>query len=470
MFISDDGDQVSVRGIWSDEANQEAEEIMNSKMSALNITGTNAKVVAKEVFNSLYELTKDGPNPKTVNPADVERYLALRPQNITRSLLVEMFADTVDISDGNKAGKRKSKHQTWDKMTVPANYFYQGHPAINTTIGRFIANKYILESSGLIALAKYRDYVWNKGYLGKLDDEVATYYREDMCDRKAFNSYIDHRDNIGYWLNGMLAHTISQRMLAPLPEVEKKKAELCKKYEKELAAGNIDVMTQISDELVAYAKEILKDDPGMDLYLSGDLDFGNNYKNNSILKGAVANKITGEFDFISSSFMDGIEVKDIPAHANSILASQFPASIATADAGYLGKKLLALLQMMEIDEPGTDCGTKQLMPLKITKTNKNNVTDIWIDDGHGKLIELTRDNVDSYVGKTVMMRTPMSCISEKICSKCAGKLFYNLGARHAGLFATQISHADLNLALKAKHNSLINLFTLDPNSLIEDLA
>lgn len=464
-----DGDQVSGRGIWSDEANIEAEEIMNKKMSALNITGTNAKVVAKEVFNALYELTKIGDGGKAIPPELTKVYLDMKPADITRSKLADMFADMVDNSSGkNPVGKRRSKHLTWDKIDIPANYFYQGQPAMTSTIGRFIANKFILEGAGIISATKFKDLILNKGSIGDLDDEIADLYKADTIDRKAFNTYIDRRDCLGYWLNGMLAHTISEKMLKPLREVEKRKAELIKKYQAELDAGNIDVMTQISDELVAYAKELLKGDPGMDLYDSGDLDFGNNYKNNSILKGAVVNKITNEFDFIGSSFMDGIEIKDIPAHANSILASQYPASIATADAGYLGKKLLALLQMMEVDEPGTDCHTKNLIPLKVTKSNKNNVIYSLIDND-GQLTMITKDNVSDYVGKTVMMRSPMSCLNPKICSKCAGQLFYMLGAEHAGLFATQISHADLNLALKAKHNSLINLYTLNPDELIEDV-
>lgn len=465
-----DGDQVSVRGIWSDEANLEAEQIMNSKMSALNIDGSNSKSVSKEVCNSLYELTKLGPNPVTLKEYDQKRYLELGPNEITRSLLVRMFADTVDNSSGkNQSGKRKAYHNTWDRMTVPANYFYQGQPKIETTVGRFIANKFMLQGSGCIGMIKFVDGILHKGGIEGIDSSVGDLLLQGHIERSQFNSYIDHRDTLGYWLNGFLAHTISEKMLRPLDSVEKKKAELCKKYEKELASGNIDVMTQVSDELVAYAKEMLKDDPGMDLYLSGDLDFGNNYKNNAIVKGAVANKITGEFDFIDTSFMGGIDVKDIPAHANSILSSQYPASIATADAGYLGKKLLALLQMMEIDEPDTDCGTKQMIPLKITPGNKKMVLYTWIDNGSGQLIMLTKENVDSYIGKTVMMRSPMTCTSTKICSKCAGQLFYMLGAKYAGLFSTQISHADLNLALKAKHNSLINLFTIDPNSLVEDI-
>lgn len=464
-----DGDQVSVRGIWSDEANLEAERIMNIKMTALNINGTNSKAVAKEVFNSFYELTKNGESPKKVSPADHDKYLNMTANDITRTFLADTFADMVNNSEGNNSGKRKSRYNTWDTMTIPAGYFYEDQPRIETTVGRFIMNKFVLQASGTIGSIKYINDVMNSNKIGDMDNMIGQLYMEDFIDRKNFNSYLDHRDTLGYWLNGMLAHSISEKMLKPIDLVEKKKAELCKKYEKELSEGNIDVMTQISDELVAYAKEVLKGDPGMDLYDSGDLDFGNNYKNNAILKGAVMNKITGEFDFISSSFMGGIEIKDIPAHANSILAAQYPASIATQNAGYMGKKLLALLQMVEVDEDGSDCGTKNLIPIKVTGWNKNDLVYRYIDSGDGQLTMLTRENINSYVGKTVMMRSPMSCITQKICSKCAGKLFYLLNAKHAGLFATQISHSALNLGLKAKHNSLVSLYTLNPDEIIEDI-
>lgn len=464
-----DGDQVSVRGIWSDEANEEAEQIMQTKMSALDITGMNSKVVAKEVFNALYELTKDGSDPKQVPAADVEKYLAMKPDDITLITLTDMFADTVNTSEKNVSGKRKARHQTWDKMTVPAGYFYTGQPAIQTTIGRFILNKFILESIGAIRHCTFMNDVLNGNAIRGLDNFIANIYMRDLITRDQFNRYLDRRDALGYWLSGMLSHTISERMLKPLPEVEKRRAELCEKYKDELAAGNIDIMTKISDELVAYARTLLKDDPGMDLYLSGDLDFNNNYKNNAIIKGAVKNKLTDQFDFVATSLMGGIDVKDIPAHANGILAAQYPASISTEESGYTGKKILALLQMMDLDEHGSDCGTKNLIPITITPRNKDQVVYTYIDNGAGQLILLTPDNIGKYVGKQVMMRTPMTCINDKICSKCAGELFYMLGVEHAGLFATQISHALLNLGLKAKHDSNVNLFTFDPNSLIVDI-
>lgn len=443
---------------------------MNRKMSALNITGNNSKGVAKEVFNSLYELTKDAPpssTTKSVSDYDTRIYLGMQPDEITRSFLAKTFADVAN-TETKRTGTHKAHYNTWDKFTIPAKYFYDKQPKIETTVGRFIANKFILQGSNTIGVVEYLNYTLNKKAIGNLDTLIGQLYMEDTIDRNAFNEYLDHRDTIGYWLNGMLAHTISERMAKPLPEIEKKKAELCKKYEKELEAGDLDVMTKISDELVAYAKDILKNDPGMDLYTSGDLDFGNNYKNNSIIKGAVMNEINDSYDFISTSFMNGIDIKDIPAHANSILASQYPASIATADAGYMGKKLLALLQMMEVDEEGTDCHTKNLIPITINNHNKNDLLYTWIKNGNDEVM-LDRNNISSYVGKTVKMRTPMSCINDKICSKCAGKLFYMLDAKQAGLFSVQISHAALNLGLKAKHNSVVEIFSLDPSTLIEDI-
>lgn len=465
-----DGDVLSVRGLWSDEANLEAEEIMNKKMSALDISGKNSKVVSKEVVNSLYELTKNASGGKKLTAEETRYFLSFKPSGVTRSRLADWFADFVDNSAGkNNVGKHGSKYHTWDKITIPKDYFYQGQLEIETTLGRFIFNKFVLEQSGTIVSTGFVEDVLNKKGMGNLDDKIGHLYMKDTINRSQFNKYTDARDCIGYWLNGMLAHSISERMLKPLPEVEKKKAELFKKYEKEINSGNIDVMTQISNELIAYAKQVLKDDPGMDLYDSGDLDFGNNYRNNAILRGAVMNKLTNEFDFVGTSLMDGIEIKDVPTHANSILASQFPASIATADAGYLGKKLLAMLQMTSLDVDGSDCGTKNLIPITITKFNSDKMLYTYIDNGGGQLTLLDENNIKNYVGKKVKMRSPMSCKNDKICSKCAGKLFYYLGIEHAGLFGIQISHADLNLALKAKHNSVVDIFTMDPDVVIEDI-
>lgn len=424
-------------------------------------------MVAKEAVNSCFELTKIIPGGVNVPNNLLNDYLNYQPDEFTLQRITRMFANT-GVKEKGKVVSRKALHSTFDLMTVPANYFYEEQGAIKTTIGRFLFNKYVLQGAGIITATKYINDTLNKKGLGKVDELIGVLYLENEINRKQFNAYIDRRDNLAYWVNGMLAHTISPKFAKPLQEVEKRKKELYKKYEKELNSGNIDVMTQVTDELTAYAKELLKDDPGMDLYTSGDLNFDANYKNNSIARGAVVNNITGEYDFIGSSFMDGIEIKDIPAHANSILSAQYPASIALRSAGYMGKKLLALLQMMSIDYDTDDCGTKQLLPISINSKNKDYMLYTYIKEGDG-LILLDRSNINTYVGKTVLMRTPMTCLNDRLCHKCAGELFKKLDVENAGLFSVQISAVSLNAYLKQKHNNNIEIYKFNPDTLVEEL-
>ena len=463
-----DGDQVSIRGLWSDEANREADEIMNKKMTALNITGSNSRDVAKEICTSYYQLTKIGSNPKMISIQDSSKYLEMSPDDFTLSFITDMFADTTDISSSVNVKRKLAKHQTWDTMVIPANYFYPGHSSLKTTVGRFLVNKYIFQGANIIEQTKYQELIIEKKNLGFLDDLIGRLYLNDNINREQFNLYLDRRDNLGFWLNGMLTKTISPKMIKPMKEVELKKAELLLKHGKEIEAGNISVMNQVEKELLSYARELLKDDPGMDLYLSGELDFENNYKNNAILKGPVLNRITREYDFIPTSLMNGLEVKDLPAHANTIVSGSYPSAIMTAQAGYLGKKLLALLQMAEADEPGTDCGTLNLIPITVTKTNVNELVYSYFKDGVGLKL-LSPENANQYIGQKLLFRSPMSCTTTKICSKCVGELPYKLEARQLGLFAVALSHSDLNLALKSKHNTSLNVTYLNPSSIIEDL-
>lgn len=55
-----DGDTVKTIGIWSDEANEEAERLMTSKVYCIKTEGTSAFVIDLECTNGLYALTKMG--------------------------------------------------------------------------------------------------------------------------------------------------------------------------------------------------------------------------------------------------------------------------------------------------------------------------------------------------------------------------------------------------------------------------
>jgi len=52
-------DTVSLRSVYSNEANAEAEKIINSTSYFLNVSGSNTRVLRNEAVQTLYTLTKD---------------------------------------------------------------------------------------------------------------------------------------------------------------------------------------------------------------------------------------------------------------------------------------------------------------------------------------------------------------------------------------------------------------------------
>ena len=65
-----DGDQISVKGVYSVEANDELDKFMNSKSSVIGFGAEAAKVNTNESIQSLYSLTKILPQDqeKITNP------------------------------------------------------------------------------------------------------------------------------------------------------------------------------------------------------------------------------------------------------------------------------------------------------------------------------------------------------------------------------------------------------------------
>lgn len=91
----------------------------------------------------------------------------------------------------------------------------------------------------------------------------------------------------------------------------------------------------------------------------------------------------------------------------------------------------------------------------------------YILDG-GKLVMLNKNNISKYIGKQVMMRSPMFCKSEKICNKCAGDLFYKLGIKNAGLLTSTFSGSLMNLNMKSFHDASIRYLNIDMEKFIKE--
>ena len=373
---------------------------------------------------------------------------------LTKDLFEEMFAAYYD-----KESKqfKEANNETTDEITLtPKEYQYVKEGKIETTIGTLAFNRFILEGSNCIQHIGYQNNPIDKKGLRNLDRMINVLRIQDKITAIELASYIDRRDQFGFWFNAFNSAALSASLVRPMANVNKKKDMLFEQYKKELnsddSAEQIIAINKIEKELMTDVRKNLESDYGYDLYRSGDGNLDNNYKTINVMRGAVMNEITGKYDTVKASLMDGIKKDDIPAFSNSIVAGAYPSAIGTAEAGYMSKIIIAILQGIHLNpDKKSDCGTKSTIPFTITESNTSYVLFRNISEG-GKVVMLTHDNVKKYIGKTVRMYSPQCCINKDICAKCGGHTFLELGVENAGIMSTEMTDTLLNLKLKSKHD------------------
>lgn len=404
------------------------------------------------------------PYPARKITEDEKKYLlSLKPEDLTFSCLVGLFGDTTD-SDNAFKGVKKSRFNTWDEMILMPNEYFVKEKTV-TTVGRFIFNKYLIERFGFQDVLGYENKPVTQDEHDALESRMTKAIIEDKISLDSFYEYIDYRDTLGMQLNSVITTSFSPKTVSLPPDIRKKRDELFAKNKEALDKGDIIVSQKIEKELVADAKKALGDDPGMDLYNSGARGNFGNYKNMMLYKGATMNNITGEYEIIRSSFMDGISKQDVPAFGTSIVSGAYPKAVGTAVSGYLTKQLLAAMQAEVLDEQGSDCGTKKTISYIMTPKDVRDFEYRYIVV-NGKYVCLTPDVIGNYVGKVIQLRTPMYCIGKRICNICAGDLNYRLNNKYIGLGCPIISGKLLKMGMKKFHTSNIKTSQINPDDIL----
>ena len=116
------------------------------------------------------------------------------------------------------------------------------------------------------------------------------------------------------------------------------------------------------------------------------------------------------------------------------------------------------MQHLTLLEPGSDCGTKRYIEVELTPSNYEEYMYSYVIEG-GKLIELTSDVIDKYIGKKIKIRYASMCEAKggKFCNKCAGNLWYRLGIKNVGLIVTQVPSKEKLIAMKSFHDSQVKM-------------
>lgn len=388
---------------------------------------------------------------------DIDFLLSLKREDITSSLIMDMFGEF----------NGSARFQPYDIVTIPKGEYGKGvRPNKNeftTTVGKLIFNKIFIEARpGILKQIGWWDDTVNKKSYGKLFDKLGYLRLEDDITLDDYVYFCNTTQFVMPFVS-ILSTGFTDDLLTVSKKINARKEKLLKENKAAIEAGDIKVADAIQKELLDYSKELLKDDPGMDMYDCGaGGDFGNHFKNIFVMKGAVKDPNPAKgYSIITSNLIDGVAADEYKNLANSLAEGPYNRSKKTEVGGAYEKQFIAAYQHICVGEPGSDCGTNRHITIHVTDKNIDSIMYCYIIEGD-KLVEITSKNKDKYIGKTVKLRFSSLCKNREICNKCAGNLWYRLGLKNVGVITPQIPSTLKNLAMKSFHDSQVNLKEMDP--------
>lgn len=400
--------------------------------------------------------------PKKLASSDVNYIINLKEKDITYDLLKEFFAFKPDK----------------DARFLPNDYFIlekgrlYNKESERTTVGKYLFNLFVL-SPNLIKLLGYQNYEMSGGGIKTLNNKISNLLLKDNISTKDVHQFIDKMQWLGFRISRFMNASLTYKLLIPPESVEKKKEELLAKYKKAIDNKDIAGIGNLEKELIEFAKKECVDIPDMQIYNSGGRgSFKNNYKNTSLMRGAIKNYANPEDITVStSSLVEGINPDELPAYADLITSATASRALSTRKGGYESKKITTALQNLKLDVSGSDCGTTLTIPVIIKPSNKKLYLYRYIVQGDGTLLLLDESNIDKYVNKLVNMRSPMKCKGKHFCSKCAGELYYMLGdTENVGLIIQRMASRLLNLSLKSFHDMTISTTNISISDYISEIS
>lgn len=395
--------------------------------------------------------------PRKVTEVNRKFLFSITSAEITLELLVKLFAYTV---------KTEPIFQPNDFFTLPKGTLYNTDD-LETTAGRYIFNKFVITEK-LGGLLGYQNDALNGNGLGSLDTTMSNLLLSDDITVEDFTQYIDKMQWLGFATSKFINASLTTDLMTPTQNIRDLKAKLLDDNREKIEAKDISTISSIENQLLSAAKNELSQLPDMEIYNSGSRgSFDNNYKQTAIARGVIRSVSNPDEIYVSmDSLSDGINPDEIYKYADLLTSASYSRALGTRTGGYEAKKISSAFQNIVFDEKGSDCRTKLSIPLKITKANTELLTNRYIMvSGKPKLI--TPENIDSYIGKVVQLRSPMICNGEKMCNICAGELYYQMGIENVGLVSNIVGSSMTTLELKRFHNSTIKLNEINIDDYID---
>ena len=180
---------------------------------------------------------------------------------------------------------------------------------------------------------------------------------------------------------------------------------------------------------------------------------------NIVMKPVIGSAASGLRDIIEYAIESLTAKKSSVYHGTAIQDSQ-----------YMGRKL-ELLVMPIRHIYNRDCGSKLLVPYFVDEKNYDKVIgkNIVFD---GKLINITKHNVEQFINTTISMRSPMTCrYRNGVCKKCGGSILENIhpSVNVGTLSGVKVVEPTTQKILSAKHLVKTNSIAFELNKQVSEL-
>lgn len=228
----------------------------------------------------------------------------------------------------------KTKFHTYDVMKVPKGSYHNNKNEFVTTVGSWFFNKGCIDYPDLFKEIGYINEPITKKVYKKIQDKLSMAIMEDRVTTDQYKQWIMCCQKfMNYSI--IICTTATEDYLLISKNMSKKKEELFKKYEKELANGDAFAMEKIEQELLKECSDMMEGDPAWDNVKSGSgADLGNNIKNQYICKGAQKDPDpTKGYNIIKSCYAEGVMPQDYSAVANSLAAGPYARAKKTSEWG-----------------------------------------------------------------------------------------------------------------------------------------
>lgn len=394
--------------------------------------------------------------PKNDIPKNLVQYiLHIKEKDVSSSLIFNLFGD---FGDGPICNP-------YDIIYIPKGLYgpddkHKNSNVFSTTVGLWIYNRWCFEKE-LYNVIGYINKTIKKGLFNDINQKLAYALLEDKITVDILKNYLEKTQKIMPF-EIIISPNLDSDLLNITEKLNKRAKKVFAEHKEALDNGDVATAEKLINDLLAYAKEELKDVPSIDNYDAGAGASWGNFKSFFISKGMMWDDAKGEFKMVKSNFLDGISAEDYSTTAASLSGPAYSRNKKTASGGYYSKLLTSAYQHIKIGPKGSDCGTTHYVETTLDKSNINLWMYSFMIEGN-KLVELTSDNMDKYLGKKVKFRFSSMCKSKDyICNACAGNLFNRIGIKNIGISESQIAERLKNAMLKAFHDSEIKTAELDP--------